>query len=90
LGTVNEKELENAIDTKSRRELLSFEKAPRQRILDYIQLQGPSTINDMAKNLSIKPNKVRYESLRLVQLNKLVMDINPEMGEPQFSIKLES
>ncbi|MEJ2276919.1 MAG: FAD-dependent oxidoreductase [Candidatus Lokiarchaeota archaeon] len=89
-GTVNEKELETAIDLKSKRELLTFPKTPRQRILDYIQIQGPSTINDMAKSLAIKPKTVRYESLRLVKMNKLIMDLKPEMEEPLFTIKLES
>ncbi|MFX1329878.1 MAG: FAD-dependent oxidoreductase, partial [Promethearchaeota archaeon] len=83
---VNEKELKTAINLKSKRELMNFEKTPRQQVLDYISLQGPSTISDVSKETGIEPKKVRYETLRLVQLMKLEMKTEPDMEEPIFSI----
>lgn len=86
VGVVNEKELQTAIDLKSRRELLTFEKTPREKILDYIQLQGPSSISAISKELKIAAKKVRYEALRLVQLKKLGMNIDQNSVEPIFSV----
>ncbi|MFX1461508.1 MAG: FAD-dependent oxidoreductase [Promethearchaeota archaeon] len=83
---VNEEELKTAINLKAKRDLMSFEKTPRQRVLDYISLQGPSTISDVSKETGIEPKKVRYETLRLVQLMKLEMKAEPDMEEPIFSI----
>jgi len=85
-GKVNEKELKNAINLKSKRELMNFEKTPRQQVLNYISLQGPSTITDIAKQTGLEPKKARYEALRLVQLMKLEMKADPNMEEPIFSI----
>ncbi|MFX1497051.1 MAG: FAD-dependent oxidoreductase [Promethearchaeota archaeon] len=83
---VNEKELKTAINLKSKRELMTFEKTPRQLVLDYITLQGPSTINDIAKNTGMEARKVRYEALRLVQLMELEMKAETDMIDPLFSI----
>ncbi|MFW9937564.1 MAG: Coenzyme F420 hydrogenase/dehydrogenase, beta subunit C-terminal domain, partial [Candidatus Thorarchaeota archaeon] len=83
---VNEEELKTAINLKSKRELKQFEKTPRQQVLDYIKIQGPTTISDMAKKIGLEPKKVRYETLRLVQLMELEMKADPEMDEPLFSI----
>ncbi|MFX1380465.1 MAG: FAD-dependent oxidoreductase [Promethearchaeota archaeon] len=85
-GEVDEEELKNAINLKSKRELLNFEKTPRQQVLDYITLQGSSTISDISKNVRLEPKKVRYEALRLVQLMELEMKADPDMDEPIFSI----
>ncbi|MFW9781593.1 MAG: FAD-dependent oxidoreductase [Candidatus Heimdallarchaeota archaeon] len=85
-GKVNEQELKTAINLKSKRELMIFKKTPRQYVLDYITLQGPSTINDIAKNTGIEAKKVRYEALRLVQLMELEMKADQDMDEPVFSI----
>jgi len=85
-GEVNEEEINNAINLKSKRELLTFEKTPRQKVLDYITIQGPSTISDMAKQLNIEPKKVRYEALRLAQLMQIEMKVDPEMDEPIFTL----
>jgi len=85
-GKVNEEELKTAINLKSKRELMSFEKTPRQQVLDYITLQGPSRISDIAKKTGIDLQKVRYEALRLVQLMELEMKADPHLDEPIFSI----
>jgi len=85
-GEVNEEELKIAINLKSKRELMTFEKTPRQTVLDYITFQGPSTISNIAKKTGIDAKKVRYETLRLVQLMQLEMKAEPEMEEPKFAI----
>jgi thioredoxin reductase len=88
-GTANEEEVKEAINLKSKRELLTFEKTPRQQVLDYINLQGPTTISDMAEKLSLEPKKVRYEALRLTQLMQVEMKVDPGMDEPLFSLICE-
>ncbi|MFX0092766.1 MAG: FAD-dependent oxidoreductase [Candidatus Hodarchaeota archaeon] len=85
-GEVDEEELKNAINLKSKRELMNFEKTPRQQVLDYINLQGSSTISDISRNIGLEPKKVRYEALRLVQVMELEMKAEPDMDEPVFSI----
>jgi len=85
-GEVDEEELKNAINLKSKRELMNFEKTPRQQVLDYITLQGSSTISDISRNIGLEPKKVRYEALRLVQLMELEMKAEPSMEEPIFSV----
>ena len=85
-GEVNEEELNKAINLKSKRELLTFEKTPRQQVLDYITLQGPTTISDMAKKLNLEPIKVRYEALRLAQLMQVEMKVDTGMQEPIFTL----
>ncbi|MBD3197744.1 MAG: NAD(P)-binding protein, partial [Candidatus Lokiarchaeota archaeon] len=89
IGDVDFDELKKAIDLKSRRDLLSFEKTPRQKVLDFIQLQGPSTIREISHALSLDTKKVRYECLRLVQKYKLEMEVNENVDEPIFKIKKE-
>jgi NADPH-dependent glutamate synthase beta subunit-like oxidoreductase len=88
-GKVDEEELKTAINLKSKRELMNFEKTPRQQVLDYITLQGSSTISDISRNIGLEPNKVRYEALRLVQLMELEMKAEPDMEEPLFSINCD-
>ena len=88
-GKVNEDELNKAINLKSKRELLNFERPTRQMILDLIEKQGPNTILNLSKNLDLEPKKVRYEALRLVQQHKLEMKIEPNKEEPLFSIMCE-
>ncbi len=88
-GKVNEEVINEAINLKSKRELLTFEKTPRQQVLDYITLQGPTTISNMAKNLNLEATKVRYEALRLTQLMQVEMNVDPEMDEPIFSLICE-
>jgi coenzyme F420 hydrogenase subunit beta len=85
-GEVNEEELNNAINLKSKRELLTFEKTPRQQVLDYITLQGPTTISVMAKKLNLDPKKVRYEALRLAQMMQVEMQVDTGMQEPIFTL----
>jgi hypothetical protein len=85
-GEVNNEELKTAINLKSKRELMTFEKTPRQQVLDYITLQGPSTVSNISKKTGIAAKKVRYETLRLVQLMQLEMRADSEMEEPVFSI----
>jgi NADPH-dependent glutamate synthase beta subunit-like oxidoreductase len=88
-GKVDEEELKTAINLKSKRELMNFEKTPRQQVLDYVTLQGSSTISDISRNIGLEPNKVRYEALRLVQLMELEMKAEPDMDEPLFSINCD-
>jgi len=85
-GKVDEEQLKSAIYLKSKRELMNFEKTPRQQVLNYISLQGPSTITDISKQTGLEPKKARYEALRLVQLMELDMKADPNMEEPIFSI----
>ncbi|MFX0057105.1 MAG: Coenzyme F420 hydrogenase/dehydrogenase, beta subunit C-terminal domain [Candidatus Hodarchaeota archaeon] len=86
IGEVNEEDLKTAIDFKAKRELFSFEKTPRQQVLDYITEKGPSTITDIVKETGLEPKKARYEALRLAQLMELEMKADPSMDEPIFSI----
>jgi len=88
-GDINDDEIWKVIDSKSKRELLVFPKTPRQLILDNIKVQGPTTITVLSEKLSIESKKVRYEVLRLVQLNKLEMKVDLKINEPIFSIKNE-
>ncbi|MFX1572671.1 MAG: FAD-dependent oxidoreductase [Promethearchaeota archaeon] len=85
-GKVDEEELKKAINLKSKRKLITFEKTPRQQVLNYISLQGPSTITKIASQTGLEPKKARYEALRLVQLMQLEMKAEPDMEEPIFSI----
>jgi len=85
-GKVDEEQLKSAINLKSKRELMNFEKTSRQQVLNYISLQGPSTITNIVKQTGLEPKKARYEALRLVQLMKLEMKADPNMEEPIFSI----
>ena len=85
-GKVNEDELKTAINLKSKRELMEFEKTPRKQVLDYVNLQGPSTISEIAQNTGLDQKKVRYEALRLVQLMEFEMKAEPHMDEPLFTI----
>jgi coenzyme F420-reducing hydrogenase beta subunit len=86
LGEVNREDVKTAINLKSMRELISFEKTPRQQVLDYVTLQGSGTITDIAKETGLEPKKTRYEALRLVQLMELEMNVDPSVGEPEFSL----
>ncbi|MCP4763839.1 MAG: hypothetical protein GY870_18855, partial [archaeon] len=88
-GKVNENELKKAINLKTKRELLNFERPTRQMILDFITEQGPNTISNLSEKLKLEPKKVRYETLRLVQQQKLEMKIEPSYDEPLFSIIYE-
>ena len=65
---------------------MDFEKTPRQQVLDYITIQGPSTVSNIATKTGIDAKKVRYEALRLVQLMQLEMKAEQDMNEPLFSI----
>jgi len=84
-GSVNEEELKKAINLKSKREMEVLEKTPRQQVLDYVTLQGPTTISNISKTLNLETKKVRYEALRLVQLNQIEMSVEPSLDEPMFS-----
>ncbi|MCJ7649591.1 MAG: FAD-dependent oxidoreductase [Candidatus Lokiarchaeota archaeon] len=84
-GKVNEDELKIAINLKSKRELMDFEKTPRRQVLDFVTLQGPSTISEIVKNTGLEPKKARYEALRLVQLMEFEMKAEPDMDEPLFT-----
>jgi coenzyme F420 hydrogenase subunit beta len=86
IGDVNEDDVKTAINLKSMRELISFEKTPRQQVLDYVTLQGSSTITDIAKETGLEPQKTRYEALRLAQLMELEMNVDPSIDEPIFSL----
>jgi coenzyme F420-reducing hydrogenase beta subunit len=88
-GEVNAEEINNAINLKSKRELLTFEKTPRQQVLSYITLQGPTTISEIAKRLNLEAKKVRYEALRLAQLMQVEMKVDPTMDEPIFTVICE-
>ncbi len=85
-GRVNEKDVNKAINLKSKRDLINFEKTPRTQVLDYVSLQGPSTVSDIAQNTGLGQKKVRYEALRLVQLMEFEMKADPDMEEPLFSV----
>jgi len=84
-GKVKEEDLKTAIKLKSTRELISHEKTPRQQVLDYVTLKGPTTISKISETLNLETKKVRYEALRLVQLNEIEMNVEPGLEEPMFS-----
>ena len=84
-GSVNEDDLKEAINLKSKRELKILDKTPRQEVLNYIERLGPTTISKISEILDLKAKKVRYEALRLVQLNQIEMKVEPGMDEPIFS-----
>ena len=66
-GSVNEDELNEAINLKSKRELKILDKTHRQEVLNYIVRLGPATISKIAGILYLETTKVRYEDLRIVQ-----------------------
>jgi coenzyme F420-reducing hydrogenase beta subunit len=84
-GRVNEDDLNEAINLKSKRELKILDKTPRQEVLNYIERLGPATISKISEILDLEAKKVRYEALRLVQLNQIEMKVEPGMDEPVFS-----
>jgi len=84
-GSVNEEELQKAINLKSKRELKLLNKTPRQEVLNYITRIGSATISKISEILDLEAKKVRYEALRLVQLNQIEMNVEPGMDEPIFS-----
>ncbi|MHA1507361.1 MAG: FAD-dependent oxidoreductase [Promethearchaeota archaeon] len=84
-GSVNEEELQKAINLKSKRELKVLDKTPREEVLNYITRTGRATISNIAEILDLEAKKVRYEALRLVQLNQVDMIVEPGMDEPIFS-----
>ena len=88
-GKIDKTKVQNAINLKSERDLVRFEKTPRQQVLDYISIHGPTTIGKISNELNIKSMRVRHEALRLVQMNKVEMNINQEIGEPIFSLMCE-
>jgi coenzyme F420-reducing hydrogenase beta subunit len=67
-GSVNEDDLNEAINLKSKRELKILDKTPRQEVLNYIVRLGPATISKIAGILDLEAKKVRYEALLLVKL----------------------
>ncbi|MHA1375191.1 MAG: Coenzyme F420 hydrogenase/dehydrogenase, beta subunit C-terminal domain [Promethearchaeota archaeon] len=85
-GSVDEEELQKAINLKSKRELKVLVKTPRQEVLNCINRIGPVNISKIAEVLDLEVKKVRYEALRLVQLNQIEMIADPDMDEPIFSI----
>jgi len=82
---VKEEDLKTAITLKSTRELIDHKKPPRQQVLDYVTLKGPTTISKISENLNLETKKVRYEALRLVQLNEIEMNVEPGFEEPMFT-----
>ncbi|MHA2399127.1 MAG: hypothetical protein ACXADU_09585 [Promethearchaeota archaeon] len=85
-GEVNKEDVKTAINLKSLRELMNFEKTPRQQVLDYVTNQGSSTITDIVKETGLNPKKARYEALRLVQLMTFEMNADPSLDEPIFTL----
>lgn len=85
-GSVDEEELRKAINLKSKRELKVLVKTPRQEVLNCITRIGPVNISKIAELLALDIKKVRYETLRLVQLNQIEMNADSELDEPIFSI----
>jgi coenzyme F420-reducing hydrogenase gamma subunit len=66
-----------------------LEKTCRERVLDYVTTRGPCTISEIAQKLELETKKIRYEALRLAQLNEIEMKIYPDKDEPVFSLKCE-
>ena len=85
IGEAKEEDLKTAIKLKSTRELIDHKSTPRQQVLDYVTLKGPTTISKISENLDLEIKKVRYEALRLVQLHEIEMNVEPELDEPMFS-----
>jgi coenzyme F420 hydrogenase subunit beta len=85
IGKANEENLKTAIKLKSTRELISFEQTPRQKVLNYVTIEGQTTISKISEALNLDTKKVRYEALRLVQLNQIEMKVEPGLDEPLFS-----
>ena len=83
---MDEEELNKAINLKSKRELKVLVKTPRQEVLNCITRIGPVNISKIAEILDLDIKKVRYETLRLVQLNQIEMNADAELDEPIFSI----
>ncbi len=89
-GKFNEEEFKSATILKAKREIISHEKTSREKIFDFINsADRPITISTISKELNIEPKKVRYEALKLAQLNKVEMKIVPNYNEPLFSILCE-
>ncbi|MHA1612774.1 MAG: FAD-dependent oxidoreductase, partial [Promethearchaeota archaeon] len=88
-GAVNKDAIDLAIDKKMKRGLIEFAKTPREKIYNTIQINGPSTISQMSKDLGLPAKDVRYDALRLVQKQKFSMEIDEELREPVFSLFVE-
>jgi ferredoxin len=66
-----------------------IETTRREKVLHYITKKGSCTISEIAKKLELEPMKVRYEALRLTQLNLVEMKIYPDKDEPVFAFNCE-
>jgi NADPH-dependent glutamate synthase beta subunit-like oxidoreductase len=86
VGEVNEEELNEEIELKTTRQLTDFPRTSRQKILTYIAHQGPTTIRELSKELSIDPKEIRHMALKLLDQRKLKMNLEAQMGEPTFQI----
>ncbi|NMC07944.1 MAG: FAD-dependent oxidoreductase [Candidatus Lokiarchaeota archaeon] len=88
-GKVNMDAVNAHILRKSTREMWSFEKPLRQKVLELVVDKGPATVAKISTALGVKPIDVRYEALRLVQERQLSMKVVEGKTEPEFDIYCE-
>lgn len=88
-GKINLEAVDKAINKKMLRQLVAFTPSPRERILQAIKNNGPSTISALTNSLKIPAKDVRFNALRLVQEHKLEMKLEENADEPQFSLYVD-
>ncbi|QEE15325.1 FAD-dependent oxidoreductase [Promethearchaeum syntrophicum] len=86
-GPVQKEAVDLAIDKKMKRKLIEHAKTPREKIEQWIKLNGSATIPKLSEILDMPVTNTRYNALRLAQEKKLSMEIID--GNPVFSIMVE-
>ncbi len=86
-GTIIQTEVEQAVQKKMLRRPVEHPMSPREKIYQWIEENGVSTIPKLAQDLKMKILDVRFNALRLVQKGKFEMAIVDD--EPNFSIATE-
>ncbi|WP_371806324.1 FAD-dependent oxidoreductase [Candidatus Lokiarchaeum ossiferum] len=83
-GVVSKEAVDLAIDKKMKRRILEHSHTPREKIYNWLKLNGSGSISTLGEKLDMKVKDVRFNALRLVQKGQLVMAV--EADEPIFSL----
>jgi len=86
-GSVQKEAVDLAISKKMKRKIIEHAKTTRQKVENWITLNGPATISQLSKELDLEVKKVRYDALRLAQEKVLHMELLDD--EPLFSLPIE-
>ena len=86
-GIVQKEAVDLAITKKMKRVIIEHAKTTRQKVENWIALNGPATISHLCKELDVEVKQVRYHALRLAQEKVLRMELLDD--EPLFSLPIE-